>query len=119
VSTAKLNGTTPVARLDGSALAPADIASIDIFDDSGDGNGPQLIGSVPNPGTTFEFTTGVLTAGLTHNFTNVVNDTTGHKSAPSNTVSIPVPATLAAPNAVTDFAGELIPDAPAADAPAA
>lgn len=119
VSTVTLKGTTPVARTDGSALAPTDIASIDIFDDVGDGNGPQLIGSVPNPGVTFEFTTGVLAAALTHNFTDVVNDTTGHKSAPSNTVSIPVPATLAAPNAVTDMTGVLNPDVPVPAAPAA
>jgi trigger factor len=107
VSTVTLKGTTPIARTDGSALALTDIASIDVFDDVGDGNGPQNIGSVPNPGATFEFTTGVLTAGVTHNFTVVVNDTTGHKSAPSNAIPIPVPATLAAPNAVADLVGTL------------
>lgn len=104
LTTATIKGTTPTARVDGTALALTDIASLDVFDDIGDGNGPQKIGSVPNPADTFSFTTGVLAAGVLHTFTVVVNDTTGHKSAPSNPAAIQVPATLAAPAAVADLA---------------
>lgn len=119
MSSAKLAGTTPIARLDGTPLALAEIASLDFFDDVGDGNGPKLIGSLPTPGATFEFvTSGVLSVG-NHNFTFVVNDTTGHKSAPSNTAQLAVPATLAAPAAGTDLTATLIPDAPAPAAAAA
>lgn len=106
MSTATLSFTDPIARTDGTALSPDEIASIDVFDDVGDGNGPQNIGSVQGAGT--GFTTGTLAVG-NHLFTVVVNDTTGHKSAASNQAALVVPATLAAPNAVTDLAATLNP----------
>lgn len=123
VTTATIAGTTPTTRVDNSGLALADIASIDFFDDIGDGKGPQKIGSVPNPGPTFSFVTGVLSAGNTHVFTSVVNDTKGHASAPSNAVSVFVPATLANPSAVTDLTvtlnSDVVPVEPAPTTPAA
>jgi len=115
VSKALLKGTTPIARVDGTKLELPDIASIDVFDDIGDGNGPQVIGTIPSPADTFEFTTGVLTVG-NHNFTVVTNDTKGHKAAPSNTGSVTVEATLAAPAPVTDLTVTLVPDDSSASA---
>jgi hypothetical protein len=96
MSTATLKWTVPTTRVDGSPLDPADVASIDIFDT--DMTTP--IANVPGAGTTF--TTGVLAVGV-HNFSVVVNDTTGHKSAPSNAASLTIAATQAAPSAVTDL----------------
>jgi hypothetical protein len=100
-------------------LALTDISSIDVFDDLGDGSGPQKIGSLPNPAQSFSFTTGVLKAGITHSFDVVVNDTAGHSSAISNIAQVPVPATLAAPNPVTNLTATLNPDTPPVAAPAA
>lgn len=107
VTTATIAGTTPTTRTDGTPLALTDIASIDVFDDIGDGNGPQKIGSLPNPAQTFSFTTGVLAAGKTHSFDVVVNDVQGHSSAISNIAQVQVPATLAAPSAVADLTATL------------
>jgi hypothetical protein len=105
MSTATLNWTVPNTRIDGSPLAASDIASIDIFDSTS--STPSVpIGTVKGAGTSF--TTGVLTVGV-HNFTAVVNDTTGHFSAPSNTASATVEATLAAPTAIADLAATLNP----------
>lgn len=105
MATATLSWTLPVARTDTTALDPADIASVDVFDDLGDGNGAVSIGSVAGAAT--GFSTPVLSVG-THRFTVVVNDTTGHKSAPSNVAVLDVPATLASPNAVTDLSATLV-----------
>lgn len=102
MTTATLAGTTPTTRVDLSALALTDIQEIDIYDDIGDGNGPQKIGSIPNPAATFTFTTGVLAVG-NHIFTGVVLDTSGHSSAPSNAADAAVAATLAAPTAINDL----------------
>lgn len=119
VTTATVAGTTPTTRTDGTPLALTDIASIDVFDDIGDGNGPQKIGSLPNPAQTFSFTTSVLAAGKTHSFDVIVNDIQGHSSAISNIAQLQVPATLAAPSAVNDLKVTANPDAPApAPAPA-
>jgi hypothetical protein len=121
VTTATLVGTTPTTRTDGSPLALTDITEIDILDDIGDGNGPQKIGTIPNPGATFSFTTGVLTVG-THTFTAVVDDDSGHVSAPSNAAQVQVVATLAAPSAVADLAATLntsTPSSSSAPAPTA
>jgi hypothetical protein len=105
MSTVALKWTDPTARVDGVPLAAADIASIDIFDSAA--TDPTVaIGNVPGAGTSF--TTGVLSVGV-HNFTAVVNDTTGHKSAPSNVFSATIAATLAAPAAITDLAGTVLP----------
>lgn len=106
MSTATLTWTNPTSRLDGTPLSPADIASIDLFDDLGDGNGPQQIASLSGPDT--NFTTQVLSVG-SHTFTNVVNDTTGHSSTASNGAQLTVPPTLAAPSPVTDLAATLNP----------
>lgn len=100
MSTVTLNWSNPTTRTDGSALSPDEIASVDVSDDVGDGNGSQVIGSVSGAGTSF--TTGTLSVG-NHAFTIVVNDTTGHKSAPSNSAAVSIPATLAAPSAVQDL----------------
>jgi hypothetical protein len=100
MTTATLSWTDPTARTDGTALSPSEISTIDIFDDIGDGKGPQKIGSVTGAGTSF--TTGTL-AVATHTFTAIVNDTTGHSSATSNAVQLIVAATLAAPNPVANL----------------
>jgi hypothetical protein len=124
VSTATIAGSTPTQRTDGTSLALTDIATIDVFDDVGDGSGPQKIGSLPNPAQTFSFTTGVLAAGKTHSFSVIVNDVQGHSSAISNIAQLQVPATLASPAPVTDLTATLNLDssssaAPAPSAPAA
>lgn len=103
MSTATLTWTNPVTRIDGVALAPNEIVSVDIFD-SGSPTLAVAIGNVAGPGTTF--TTGVLSVG-NHGFTVVVNDTTGHVSAPSNVAAVTVAPTLAAPAAVSDLAAVL------------
>jgi hypothetical protein len=105
LSTATLNWNNPTTRVDGTPLAPSDIASIDIFD-SASAPPSTPIGSVQGAGTSF--VTSLLTVGQ-HSFTVVVNDTAGHKSAPSNTAMLTVPATLAAPSAVTDLQATLNP----------
>lgn len=103
MTTATLTWTVPTARTDGTALLPTEIVSIDVFD-SGSTTPAVAIGNVPGPGTTFA--TGLLSVGP-HGFTVVVNDTTGHVSAPSNVAAVTVVATLAAPAAVTDLAAVL------------
>lgn len=104
MSTAALLWTNPTTRTDGTTLSPDEIASVDVFDDVGDGNGAQAIGNVTGAGTSFS--TPTLAVG-NHAFSVVINDTTGHKSAPSNVAALVVPATLAAPSAVTDLAATL------------
>jgi hypothetical protein len=94
VSTATITIVDPTTRTDGAVLSPADIASIDIFDDASPT--PTVpIGVVQGAGTSF--TTGVLSVGV-HNFTAIVNDTTGHSSASSVAASVTVVATLAPPS---------------------
>lgn len=119
MTTATLKGTTPTQRTDGSALALTDVAKIDIFDDIGDGNGPQKIGSLSNVAQTFEFTTGVLQAGITHSFDVVVTDVQGHSSSISNIAAVFVPATLASPAAVNDLSVTLNTDSSSSSAQAA
>jgi len=106
VTTATLTWTNPTARIDGSPLDPSDILFLEIFDDTGDGSGPVLIGSPTGPDT--DFTTQALAVG-SHTFTVVVNDTTGHKSTASNAAVVTVPATQAIPEAVVDLAAVLNP----------
>lgn len=106
VSTVTLTWEIPVARTDGTPLGPDEIASIDVFDDLGDGTGAQKIGSVTGAGTTF--TTQTLSVG-SHTFTEVVNDTTGHKSAASAPTPVTIPATLANPNPVTNVQATINP----------
>lgn len=103
MSTATLVWTVPTTRTDGTPLSAAEIDHQDIFDSAAD-NPNTPIGTVTGAGNTF--TTGVLTTG-THNFTVTVTDTTGHTSAMSNTATVTVPVTLAAPSAVTDLAATL------------
>lgn len=105
MSKASLSWSNPTTRTDGSELSPDEIASVDVFDDVGDGNGPQNIGTVPGAGTSFA--TGTLAVG-NHAFTVVVNDTTGHKSAPSNVAAVSIAATKANPSAVQDLAATVI-----------
>lgn len=104
MSTATLTWVNPTARTDGTALVPADIASVDVFDSASPG---PAIGSVKG-GDTVTFTTDVLAVG-DHTFTVVVNDTTGHKSAPSGGATLTVAATLAPPNVATSLAATLNP----------
>lgn len=99
MSIATLTWSNPTARVDGVALAPNEIVSVDVFD-SGSATPTTAIGNVAGPGTTF--TTGLLSVG-NHGFTVVVNDSTGHASAPSNIAAVTVAPTLAAPSAVTDL----------------
>jgi hypothetical protein len=105
MSKAQLTFTDPIARTDGTALPPDQIASIDIFDNASV-TPATPIGSVTGAGVTF--LTDVLSVG-DHIFTAVVNDTTGHSSAASNPAPLTVPATLANPNAITDLAATLVP----------
>jgi len=100
VSTATLKWTNPTTRTDGSALSPAEIASVDIFD-------TDMTTPIANvPGAATQFTTQTLTVGV-HNFAVVINDTEGHKSAPSNSASVTVEAVQAAPSAVADLTATL------------
>ena len=103
VTTVALKWTNPTTRVDGSPLAPADIASVDIFDTASPG---APIGNVT--GGAASFVSGTLAVG-DHSFTVVVNDTAGHKSDPSNVFSGTVVATLANPSAVTDLSGVFAP----------
>lgn len=105
MSTATLTWVLPTTRVDGASLSPTEIASIDIFDNSSP-TPAVAIGNAPGPATTF--TTGVLSVG-DHSFDVVVNDTTGHVSAPSNVAVLTVPATLAAPAPATALAATLNP----------
>lgn len=111
VTTATIAGTTPITRVDGSALNLSDITAILVFDDIGDGNGPQQIGTVPNPEANFAFTTGVL-AVATHTFTVIVDDDSGHASATSNAAQLTVAPTLANPSAVTNLTAVANPATP-------
>lgn len=107
MSTATLTWTLPTTRTDTppTPLPISEIASVSIFDSaSATPDVPIMVTS----GAATSFTTDVLSVGV-HNFTVVVNDTTGHSSAISNTASVTVVATLANPAAVTDLAAVLNP----------
>lgn len=101
MSTVALSWTLPTTRVDGTPLAPTDIASVDVFD-SGSATPGTPIGNAPGPAVTF--VSGVLSVGA-HGFTVVVNDTSGHSSAPSNVFSGTVVATLANPSPATGLTG--------------
>lgn len=91
--TVTVTWTNPTTRTDGSALAASAIAKVDIMD--------SMVSGVPlgtvTGGTTTTFTSGQLAVG-THAIALVWTDTAGNKSAPSNTMSVVVPAPLAPPN---------------------
>jgi hypothetical protein len=93
VTTAIIKWTDPTTRVDGTALAPAEIASVDIFDSAA--TDPSPVGNVP--GGAQQFTTGVLSVG-DHVFSLMWNDTTGHKSAALSAPTVTVPPTLASPS---------------------
>jgi hypothetical protein len=103
LTTATLTWTDPTTRVDGTALAPNEVASIDIFDTASPG---AAIGNVP--GGAQKFTTGTLSVG-DHSFTAVANDTSGHKSAPSGAATVTVLPTLAAPNPPSGLTATLNP----------
>ena len=105
MSTVTLKWTDPTTRVDGSALAPTEIASIDIFDTAASTPTVPIGNILGGVGT---FTTGVLSVG-DHTFTVVVNDTTGHKSAASNPFTATIAAISAAPSAVADLSGTVNP----------
>lgn len=97
MSTAVINWVLPTQRVDNSALSPAEIAGVDVFDDASPT--PAVpIGTAGGAATSF--TTGVLSVG-THNFTMVLRDTAGHSSVASSPVAGVVAATLANPMPVT------------------
>ena len=98
MSTATLTWVLPTTRTDGSALAPSEIASVEIFD-AVNGAAAVEIGTDTGPMTTF--TTGLLVGG-SHVFTVVVVDTAGDMSAAS------APATLAVPEAPPSPATNLV-----------
>lgn len=104
MSTATLTWTNPTTRIDGSTLAPTDIAAVNVFDLVSTQQPPLTvqIGTV-GPGV-HTFTTGTLTAG-SHNFTVVVVDTQGNQSASSNVAVLQVGSS--APSAVTDLSATL------------
>lgn len=101
--TATLTWINPTTRVDGSPLAPGDIATINIYDDASP-TPDTPIGSVPGGTTTF--TTGTLTVG-NHDFTVEAVDTSGHSSAPSTAATVIVPATLANPSPPTGLTAVL------------
>lgn len=107
MSTAKLTWTNPIDRTDNSPLPASDIASVDVYDDTGEG--AVKIANLPGPATSYD--TETLAVG-NHAFSVYVNDITGHSSAVSNIATVNVPATQAAPNAVTDLAAVLNPETP-------
>jgi hypothetical protein len=92
VATVTLTWTAPTTRVDGSPLAPEQIAGTHIFD------GTSEIGAAQGAANTF--TTGVLPAGE-QVFTVVVHDTDGNASAPSNAAAATIAS--AAPAAVSDL----------------
>lgn len=96
MSTVTLKWTDPTTRVDGSALAPTDIAGIDLFE------GTTKAGTVAAGVQTF--TTGDLPPGE-YNFTAVVNDTTGHASAPSNTFIATIATVVTNPSPIADLSG--------------
>jgi hypothetical protein len=86
-------------------MAASEISNTSVFDTAS--LTPLIpIGTVQGAAT--GFATGILTVGV-HNFTVVVNDTTGHSSAASNVATVTVPATLANPTAPSDLAAVLAP----------
>lgn len=99
MTTATLRWTDPVTRVDGSALAAADIASVEISNTHSDGT-VEILGSVLSG--VQSFTTGVIAVGV-NAFTVAVKDTSGHVSSMSNAALVVVIPTLAAPSAVTDL----------------
>lgn len=104
MSTAHLAWTNPLDRTDNSPLPPSEIASIDVYDDTGEG--PLRIANLPGPATSFD--TELLAVG-NHAFSVYVNDITGHSSLTSNVATVTVPATQPAPKAVTDLSATLNP----------
>lgn len=99
MTTATITWSDPTARVDGSALT---LTALQVFDDLGDGKGPQLLGNV-SPGVQ-TFNTPTLTPG-SHTFTVVAQDNSNppENSAPSTPVSVTVPTpVLAAPAAPTN-----------------
>lgn len=95
MSTATITWVLPTTRTDGSALAPADIAGVDIFDMAA-ATPSVAVGSVSGPATAFP--TGDLSVG-DHGFTLVAFDTGGRRAAPSAVAVGTVPAPVVAPPA--------------------
>lgn len=111
--TATLTWSNPATRVDGTALALIDIASVELYDSGSDPTVP--VSSLP-PSSTSAMTVTMPIAPGNHSFTVVVTDKAGNRSAPSNAaaVTVPAPAQLAAPSAVTNLAVTLsLPAAPA------
>lgn len=106
MNTANLQWVLPTTRVDGSALASTDIASVKVFD-SVAGADPVLIGTVTlDPKTAFA--TPALVPG-SHVFMVEVLDQNGTTSGPSNTASLVVPAPApAAPSPATDLTATLV-----------
>lgn len=99
MSTAVITWDLPVTRTDGSALAPSDIAGVDVFD-MASATPAVAIGTASGPATSFS--TGDLSVG-DHGFTLVVVDTAGRRSDASPVAIGTVPApVIAAPSAISN-----------------
>lgn len=92
--------TLPLTRVDGSALAPADLASVTIFKAVGPAPAAVLT-TINSPATDIvTFTDNAPDAGQDDTYTATVTDTKGNTSAPSGAVTVSVPvAVLAVPSA--------------------
>lgn len=105
MTTATLTFTRPTTRKDGSALAPEDIDQIQIFVTDATHPDPDLIGTITDKSVN-SFKTPELNPG-TNDFMARVVDVNGHVSEDSNIASVEVPATQAAPSAITDLKAAL------------
>lgn len=102
MATATLKWTLPTTRVDGSALAPGDVALVDVLDSG------VTIASIA---AASEFTTDTLAPG-DHSFTVVVQDSGGRRSDPSNAAVVKVPDVVpvtANPSPVADLSATLNP----------
>lgn len=86
--TETLTWILPTTRADGSPLAVADIAQINLYDSA---NAPPTtpLKTITDP-TILSFTTGALAPGA-HSFTVEFVDSAGDISPPSNAVAVTVP----------------------------
>jgi hypothetical protein len=85
--TVTVTWTNPVTRTDGTALAPSEIANVEVHDTVNNSMTAYGFGTAPSP-----FTTPPLVAG-THTFTMMWTDTLGQKSVESNAIQVQVPQT--------------------------
>jgi hypothetical protein len=98
VGTATLQWTDPTLRSDSTATTPDPIApdtfTVQVYDSASATPNTPIATVAEGVGT---YTTGALSAGV-HNFTLTATDSEGDVSVVSNSLSVTVPLTLAAPN---------------------